>query len=246
MLHKSLREEKFTPENLSAIEEKRWLYILKRKELLETLWKPIFTTIPEEKMFQGMRKRWDGKKYVTEQVCFDATDDIGIHYDTVFEKSDEGGIKFVRCIPENKLGLYINSSVERVQKAVRHRLAKVEGFGYVPVRQDLVDAYFLYNQKSQRINDAIGYCNTVIEDHFYYINKKIDSKHKNFEQPMMALSINGRVYIYKDKKFILKPESRNWIFFETDRLNEDKVDSGYLDSMQLTVIEKEDCYATAR
>jgi len=236
MLHKSLRVEKFTPENLSAIEEKRWGLILKRRKLLNSLWKPIFTTIPEGRMFQGIRKRWDGKKYVTELVCFDATDDIGIHYDTVSEGSQEGGNKFVRCLPDTQLPRYINSTFDRVQKSVRDRLAGEKGLEYIPVRQDLVDAYFLFSQKSQRISDAISYYNTIIEDHFYYLNKKINCN-KTYEQPMITLSINGRVYIYKDRKFILKPESINWIFTETDRLNMKKVNAS---PHQLTAIKKED------
>lgn len=240
MSNTMLRIEKYAPENLSAIEKKRWTHVLKRKELFDKLWKPIFTSIPEGRLFQGIYKRWDGKQYITCQVCFDATDDIGIHYDILSEKSEEGGNKFVRCLPEKDLALYINSPFERVQKAVRNRLAKVEGFEYIPVRQDLVDAYFLYNQKSQRMSDAISYYDIIIKDHFYFLRKKIDSKFANFDQPMMTLSINGRVYIFKNNEFILKPESRNWVFFETDSLNEDKVNGSHMDRVQLTVIKKED------
>lgn len=235
MLYRYLREDRFAPENLLAIEKLRWENEQRYQYLMEKCWRPIFSGLHKGDMFHGIsHSNGNGEK---SEVCFSISE-YGIGYDYLVE-DDKYADKFIRCLPDKKVPLYINSNFETVRDAAKKRLAGEKGYEPIPLRQDLVDLYYKTQDRSQRIFKTKGICTQIIEYHIDALLHKIDRK-ENISPVMMSISLNGRIYICYDHKIIVHPEDKNWIFTIDDIMSDDHVDYSRLDQIKLTVKKKED------
>lgn len=231
-----LREDRYLASNLSDIEKLRWSNVLRYQALLKNVWKPLFNKIPEGGLFYGI--------HGSHTVCFHYSGE-GISHDYTEEK-DSTADKFVRCLPEDQLALYINSGSEKVRVAVKYRLKGDKKFDPIPFRQDLVDTYYHVELKGKRLNHSIEYCDRIILAHFEVLLDKLPQKLVRYDKPILTLPINGRVYIYQDReghplsrKFLIKPETVNWIFSQEDLLNDEPVSDSFYGSYKLSVVKNE-------
>jgi hypothetical protein len=236
---KGMREDRYLASNLSALENARWGNVLKYQALLKDVWRPMFKDAPKDGFFYGIYKHWRIDhwgigSYVAHTVCFEISGH-GISHDYI-EENDSTADKFVRCLPEDQLALYINSGSEKVRDAVKSRLKGDSAFYPIILRQDLVDAYFSVELKSKRLLKSIELYDMIIKEHFGMLSRKLPKKFW-YDSPVITLPINGRVYIYQEK-FLIKPETVNWIFSESDLTNEDSVDDSYKDNSQLSITKK--------
>jgi hypothetical protein len=237
-----MREDRYLASNLSALENARWGNVLKYQALLKDVWRPMFKDVPENGFFYGMHRQWGDDHYDLHTVCFHICDH-SIGYDYIKE-NDSTADKFVRCLPEDQLALYINSGSEKVRDAVKSRLKGDSAIYPIPLRQDLVDTYYSTELKSKRLLYSIEFYDKIIQEHFETLLKKLPKKPR-YDNPTITLPINGRVYIYRDKggyhsseKFLIKPEMVNWVFSESDLYNNDPVDDSYRENSQLSVTKK--------
>jgi len=229
-----MREDRYLASNLSALENVRWGNVLKYQALLKDVWRPMLKDIPKKGLFYGVHN--------STAVCFEYSDG-GISYNFPEEK-DSTANQFVRCLPEDQLALYINSGSEKVKDAVKSRLKGDSALYPIPLRQDLVDSYYSFELKSKRLFRSIEFYDMIILEHFDMLSKKLPKKFW-YDNPIITLPINGRVYIYQKKggphsseRFLMKPETVNWIFSESDLTNKDPVDDSYRESSQLSITKK--------
>jgi hypothetical protein len=235
---KNIREDRYSAENLSAIEQLRWKNVLKDHALINNKWKKLFNPVPEGGLFYGVHKRWDKNHYVNLLVCF-RVDEDSLGFDYLSEVSTSyNSVKFVRCLREDQLALFINSPSNDVREAIKKKLRGDKGFEPIALRQDLVDIYFSCELKTRRLCYSVEFCEEIIQSHFRYLMNKIPRKRYD-TNPILTLSINGRVYVYQDRKFLIKPGTVNWIFSEADLSNEDIVDESHLKISQLSIAKKE-------
>lgn len=237
-----LREDRYLASNLSALENSRWRNVLKYQALLKGVWKPLFKNVPDNSFFYGMHRKWENGHYNLHPVCFQISEhSIGHDY---LEEKDSTADKFVRCLPEEQLALYINSGSEGVRAAVKSRLKGDRNFYPIPFRQDLVDIYYSVELKSKRLLYSIELYDKIIGEHFETLSKKLPKKFW-YDNPIITLAINGRVYIYQNKnsntlsqKFLMKPETANWIFSQEDLKGNDPVDEYFYEGSQLSISKK--------
>lgn len=230
--YRSLRDDRYLPENLSEIERLRWDRIKDRINLLKTKWRKIFRDAPKCGHFHGYHKCWREDHYETYHVLFSISDH-GISNSFLVENSDQNAKEFVLCLPDNKLPMYINSTFEKVREAVKKRLANEKDYQPYPEVQELVDLYYQHERESKRINIVISYCNKIILEHFYVLLKKVD--HHPYIEPLMTLTINNRIYMAKKRELVLTPEMDKHFFWESDLLNDEKYDESVSDSYHLSV-----------
>ena len=216
---RSLRDDRYLPENLSEIEQLRWDRIKNRINLLEIKWRKLFKDAPKCGHFHGYHEYWREDHYDKDHVLFNISDH-GISHDFLSERDDYHAKSFVLCLPENQVPMYINSTFEKVREAVKNRLAKEKDYKPYPMRQDLVDLYYQHERESKRLNICIAYCNKIIIEHFRTLSKKID--HLPYMEPLMTLTINGRLYMSKKGELILTPEMEKHFFWESDLFNDKK------------------------
>jgi hypothetical protein len=239
-----MREDRYLASNLSALENSRWENVLKYQALFKNFWKPLFNKTPDGGLFYGIHKQCMKGCYVTHTVCFNYSGE-GISHDYI-EERDTTADKFVRCIPEDQLALYINSGSEKVRVAVKYRLKGDKKFDPIPFRQDLVDTYYYFGLKGRRLNRSIEYCDRIILAHFEVLLDKLPQKSIRYDKPILTLPINGRVYIYQDReghtlsrKFLIKPETVNWIFSQEDLTNNVPVSDSFYGSYKLSVVKNQ-------
>jgi hypothetical protein len=237
-----MREDRYLASNLSALENARWGNVLKCQTLLKDVWRPIFKLAPKDGFFYGMHKQWRDDHYDLHTICFKICEH-SISYEYIEEK-DSTADKFVRCLPEDRLALYINSGSEKVRVAVKSRLKGDSAFYPITLRQDLVDTYYNFELRNKRLFLSIELYDMIILEHFETLSRKIPKKIR-YDYPIITLPINGRVYIYQRKSnnalsqnFIMKPETVNWVFSELDLTNKDSVDDSYRESSQLSITKK--------
>lgn len=226
MFYKSLRKEKFSPGNLSDIENLRWEYVIKRQEEIKKNWAPLFK---QEKCFYGtsnLSRYPQGAK-----ILFEVSDH-GISY-SLPKEGDLNANNFIRCLPDNKVPLYINSEFVSVRDAVKNRLEGKERYAPIPERQDLVDRYFRHEVVNSRMLKIIGYCDIIIHEHFDNLLSRVE--YSAIEHPLLILTINGRVYMCKDRMFTMTPESKKHFFWEEDLFNDKKEDKSRIGRYQIKV-----------
>jgi len=213
MLIRKLKESRYDPNNLKALEAKRWEHVCNYNALMTGPWKDMFKHIPESGYFCGHHKN--------KLVCF-THNGIGISEDYPIEndRSDRNIELFVRCLRDEDLPLYINSKFEKVKSGVAKRLRKDKDFEQIPTNEDLVALYFKINKKSYRLLMTIEYYSNIILDRFKKISEKVPKK-SFYDPPMMTLAINKRIYIAKGGHFILKPEDENYITTASECCKED-------------------------
>jgi hypothetical protein len=171
-------------------------------------------------------------------------DGVGLG-DSILKEGSINAIKFIRCLEEDQLPLYINSKFEEVREAAANRLKGIKGFEPIPRRQDIVHDYYKADRRGQRLLRVIEYCDLIILEHFKSLLDKVDRKYR-YEKPMLTLAINGRVYVYLDGKLLIKPESRNWIFQVSDIGTEGviPVPELYKTKMHITIVKEDDDAST--
>jgi hypothetical protein len=229
MIENFLCNDKLTPEALPRIEALRHRYILKYRAIMTGAWRAIWDSVPKGGLFFGMHNN--------EMVCFDY-DGYGIEHNNLKE-SDMTGKKFIRCIPEDHIPLYINSTFSQTKEAAINRFKGTPGFEPIPLRQDLVDEFYKWNSKIQRILKVIGYCDEVLLRHFRTLNEKIDHRYQHNDR-VVTLCVNGRVYMWRDGKLLVKPETINWMFQVEDISEPSRVTTKDLYRLKLAVVNDTD------
>lgn len=227
----SLKSSRYASENLEAIENLRNNYVLKHRGIIEGPWRSVFEEL--SKCGGSCQGIVDGKL-----ICYQY-DGQGMSQQFP-EEGEFYGTIFVRCLDENKLPLYINSPGKQVREAVANRLKGDRAFSPIPVRQDIVDSYNYLSRRNQRIQAVIGYCDYVIRHHFKELLNKIEKKYM-YDSPVLTLTINSRVYLFKGDKFLLCPETRNWIFSVEDLGTDDmvSVQDTYKKKLDVTILEEQ-------
>ena len=231
-----LREDRYAPENLLAIEKLRWEKVLEYQDNMKKNWKPIFSRAPEEGKFHGICHFYQNGVWSDRQVCF-AISEYGIGNDYIRE-DDRYAEAFIRCLPDNKVPLYINSVFEKVKEAAKKRLAGQKRYEPIPLRQDLVDLYYKAQRKSGLLLKSIQICTQIIEHHSRNLAHKIN-RTERLSSVVSSLVLNDRVYIFQDNKILVSPEINNWIFNVDDLMNDSPVDESRLDRFKLTVRKEE-------
>lgn len=231
---RKLWEEKYLPENISEMEERRWQNVLKYHKMLNTKWKSIFKNIPDGGKFFGIHHRWVKDHYQDEFVVFDY-EDHGISNSFPTETSNQK--KFVRCLDTNKLPLYINSSDDTTRELVKKRMEGDKELTQFPKCQDLVDLYYRTEVEGGRLLKAIGFYDQIINDHYGNMARRMVNDER-FKKPMVVLSINNRLYIYQDGALSIRPEDNYFVFFESDFTSKEKIDGLYQHTHQLAIAER--------
>jgi hypothetical protein len=229
---RSLREDRYFPENLSEIEQLRWDRVQDRINLIETKWRKIFREAPKDGHFHGYHKFWRKNHYENNHVLFN----IGEHgiSNTFLEERDDYYAKdFVLCLPDNKVPMYINSTFAKIREAVKKRLAGEKEYQPYTMVQDLVDLYYQHERESKRLNLSVGFCNKIILEHFRTLSKKCD--YPPHYEPLITFTINNRIYMARSGQFILTPEMDNHFFWKNDLMNNEKYDLSRSKTYQLTV-----------
>lgn len=235
MLSDFLCKQKLTPEALPAVEALRYKNVMKYQAHIRGPWRSVFDRIPKGGEYFGYHN--------DEMISFNY-DGYGIAYSPLQEGSTNAN-KFVRCLEEELLPLYINSKFEEVRNAAANRLKGTKGYEPIPRRQDIVHDYYKADRRGQRLLKVIEFCDMVILEHFKSLLNKVDKKYRH-EKPMLTLAINDRVYVYLDGKLLIKPESRNWIFQVSDIGTEGvvPVPELYKTKMHITIVKEDDDAST--
>jgi len=201
-----LRDDRFDPENLEAMEARRWACALRYKYLIRGPWKRLFEMIPKDGFCYGFHK---GIK-----VCFHYSDG-GLSHTRL---NDEGRLdpnKFVRCLPFEELALHINSPMQLVREGVAHRLKGTPGYDAIECIQDVVDLHYRLEDKIHLLLKAIKLYDEIVLYSFKTLNNRV-VRPSNSASAKISLVLNGRVYVYKEGKFLISPEMQNWVFFPKD------------------------------
>ena len=206
--------ERYRPENIQEMEQLRWERVQRHRTVILEKWRYIFRQLPMGGSFFGTHHRWDNTKQAyKDHIVLFSTDGYGISNKYVTEK--DYGKDFVRCLDQRQLPKYLNSKSAEVQDAVKERMKGNEEYAPYTKRQDLVDLYYRVELESSRVHKAIGYYDLIIKDHYDNMVHRIVNK-SGYDQPLVSISINNRVYVFKDGKLIIPPEQANFVFFEKD------------------------------
>jgi hypothetical protein len=227
---RKLRQDRFDPKNLEALEQRRWECILKYRALLKGSWREMLEMFPKDGNVYG--------HYSGRLVCFEY-DGYGISHNFPEEFSTYQ-IEFVRCLTDKELSLYINSTSETVKQAVNKRLEGDPTFSPYELREDIVQCYYKIERKNFLFLKAIGLYEEIIKQHFQNILHRMVSTHK-FDRPIISLILNGRTYTFKDDKFLIKPETYNPKFTVQDLMSNTPVEESYLSIPSNNSLCTDDC-----
>jgi hypothetical protein len=223
-----LRADRFSVENLPALEAIRWKYVLKYRAFIKGPHKDLFNKFPVGGLCYGYKVN---EFQVNELICFQF-DGEGLSCNLLREFDGYSGQMFVRCLPQDKLALYINSSNKKIQEAVNERL-QGNGKPPIPFRQDIVDTYYRNEIISGRLLKVIGYVDHVISDHIRTLGRKIPDRFRYYEH-VLALTINDRTYLQREDVY-LPPETMMWAFTTKDIESEEVVDVDQRFKHQLSI-----------
>lgn len=208
-----LRQDRYDPANLEYLEHRRWICVMKTRTILRDMWNKFISMIPTGNCFYGH----DSKG----RTVYFKNDRYGLSHDYV-EENCSSPEKFVSCLPDDDLPMYVNSIFPKVKETVAMRMRKDPDVEIAPLREDIAAIYFRIEKISKNLYGAIGLYNDIIQRHFYnlYNNMVLDFR---FERSMISLVINHRTYVFKDGNFVITPEGSNTMFLVSDLLREDKL-----------------------
>src|SRR4030042_1821174 len=103
-----LRQDRYDPANLEYLEHRRWICVMKTRTLLRDMWNKFMSMTPAGSCFYGHDRK--GRTFYFEN------DRHGITHDYVEERGSSPE-RFVSCLPDEDLPMYINSVYSGVKKA---------------------------------------------------------------------------------------------------------------------------------
>lgn len=207
-----MEDPSYTPVHykLKEVEDLRYRTVIRRHEIYETLWHPVYQ--------EGSNiKAWWGT-YGNSKVMFKV--DKGISWNNINPLS----AKDILCTPEIDLPLLINEPLkEDAQQVLKDRLSgKIKG---ALKNQDLCDRYYRAERYTNALHDIIGKCNTIIAR--YISSKAYELFRKEIKNPdtLIELTINNRSYMSQPfrayDKIIKYPEDTITHITESDVLHDE-------------------------